>query len=180
MQTFNWAIEDIITAHPNLYLEHCAVMAVALMSQFSAMPCEFVVECENFNPDSLGDEMRFLAKVSWEDHTAQKAKRILQTEQGKSIAERAAIALAALLYAKLIPEGQMRVTKEGDRADYWLPSLKCALEVSGTQKPRELSRRHRTKIAQVISNPLHWDGYVVVCCFSKRRRIIRWSYHKTT
>jgi alkylation response protein AidB-like acyl-CoA dehydrogenase len=32
-------------------------------------------------------------------------------------------ALAALLYAKLIPEGRMRVTKEGDRADYWLPSF---------------------------------------------------------
>jgi Asp-tRNA(Asn)/Glu-tRNA(Gln) amidotransferase A subunit family amidase len=29
MQTFEWAIEDIVAAHPNLYLEHCMVMAVA-------------------------------------------------------------------------------------------------------------------------------------------------------
>ena len=48
MQTFEWAIEDIIAAHPNLYLEHCAVMAVALMSHLSASPCEFSVECEGF------------------------------------------------------------------------------------------------------------------------------------
>ncbi len=40
---FEWAIENIVAAHPDLYLEHCAVMAVALMSQQSAPPCEFVV-----------------------------------------------------------------------------------------------------------------------------------------
>lgn len=43
MQTFGWAIEDILAAPADLYLEHCAVMAVALMSQQSASPCEFAV-----------------------------------------------------------------------------------------------------------------------------------------
>jgi hypothetical protein len=52
------------------------------------------------------------------------------------------------------------------------------LEVSGTTRPQEMARRHREKVEQVLSNPLHWNGYVVVCCFAAQQRIIRWSYHR--
>jgi len=62
MRAFEWAIEDIMAAHPNLYLEHCAVMAVALMSWRSASPCEFVVECQGFRPPTLGSDMSFLQR----------------------------------------------------------------------------------------------------------------------
>src|SRR5262249_20618658 len=109
---------------------------------------------------------------------ALKAQRIRETEQPKSIVERAAVALAALLFAKFTSHAQMRVTRAGDRADYWLPHLQCALEVSGTTQRRELVRRQREKAAQVLRNPLHWDGYVVICCFAKRARLIRWSYYR--
>jgi hypothetical protein len=186
MRTFEWAIEDIVAAHSDpslrsrqaLYLEHCAVMAVALMSQQSASPYEFAVECEGFSPPALSGEMTFRLQVSWTEQTALKAQRVWSTEQSKSIVERAAVALAALLFAKLIPDGQMRVTREGDHADYWLPRLQRALDVSGTENPRLLLRRHRGKIAQVLSNPLGWSGYVVVSCFSARKRVILWSYHE--
>ncbi|MBM3240412.1 hypothetical protein FJZ31_29365 [Candidatus Poribacteria bacterium] len=178
MRTFEWAIEDIVAAHPNLYLEHCAVMAVALMSQQSASPCEFAVECEGFSPPALNGETTFRLQVSWSEQTALKAQRVWQTEQPKSIVERASVALTALLFAKLISDGQMRVTREGDHADYWLPQARCALEVSGTENPRVLRRRHREKIAQVLSNPLGWNGYVVVSCFSARKGVILWSYHE--
>lgn len=120
----------------------------------------------------------FLLRVSWTEQTALKAHRVWHTEQPKAIIERAAVALAALLFAKLIPDGQMRVTREGDRADYWLPRMQCALEVSGTEHSRELPRRHREKVAQMLSNPLGWNGYVVVCCFAAQQRLIRWSYHE--
>jgi hypothetical protein len=176
-QTFEWAIEDIIAAHPDLYLEHCVVMAVALMRQQSASPSEFVVECEGFRPPALGSDTTFRLRVSWTEHTALTAQRVWHTEQPRSIVERAAVALAALLFAKLVPDGQMRVTREGDRADYWLARLLCALEVSGTGNPRGLRRRHREKVAQVLRNPLGWNGYVVVCCFTAPQSVIRWSYH---
>ena len=127
MQTFEWVIDDIIAAHPNLYLEHCVVMAVALMSQQAASPCEFTVECEGFRLPALHGETMFRLRVSWTEQTSLKAQRIRHTEQPKSVVERAAVALAALLFAKLIPDGEMRVTKEGDRADYWLPQVQCAL-----------------------------------------------------
>jgi hypothetical protein len=177
MHTFEWPIEDVVTAHPDLYLEHCAVMAVALMSRQSASPCAFLVECAGFRPPDLGDETSFVLRVTWSESTAVTAARVWQAEQPKPIIERAAVALAALTFAHLIPDGQMRVTEEGQRADYWLPRLRRALEISGTERSRELPRRHQEKTTQMLTNPWHWDGYVFVCCFAAARRLIRWSYH---
>lgn len=120
MRTFEWSIEEILAAHPGLYLEHYAVMAVALMSRLSRPPCEFLVECEGFSPPGLEGETSFLLHVSWDEQTALAAERVWRTEQPRPIVERAAVALAALLFARLIPDGWLRVTNEGDRADYWL------------------------------------------------------------
>jgi hypothetical protein len=177
MQTFSWAIEEIATAHPGLYLEHHAVMAVALMGRLSGSPCDFLVECEGFSPPELKGATGFELRVSWEGRTALAAERVLRTEQPKPIVERAAVALAALLFAGLVPGSRLRVTSEGDRADYWLPRLRRALEVSGTEHARELPRRHREKVAQLLENPRRWNGYVCLCCFSAAQRSIRWSYH---
>jgi hypothetical protein len=178
MQTIECAIEEIITAHPNLYLEHCVAMTVALLKRQADAPVEFIVQCAGIDSPALRGQDEFLLRLAWSEVTAFKARRIWQTEQPKSIIERAAVALAALLFARLLPAGQMRVTRAGERADYWLPQLRCALEVSGTTQPRLLARRQREKIAQVLSNPLRWNGYVVICCCAPRQRIIRWSYHQ--
>ncbi|HWY88116.1 MAG TPA: hypothetical protein VNX28_15400 [Gemmataceae bacterium] len=177
MQTFEWPIEDIVTAHPDLYLEHCAAMAVALMSRHSGSPCEFLVGCEGFSPPDLEGETQFQLRVSWTEKTANTAARVWLTEQPKAIVERAAIGLASLTFAHIIPNGQMRVTEQGQRADYWLPRLKCAVEISGTEHSREVPRRHREKKAQMLSNARNWDGYVFVCCIGATHRVIRWSYH---
>ncbi len=177
MRTFEWPIEDIVTAHPDLYLEHCAVMAVALMGRRAASPYEFLVECESFCPPEVEDESRFLLRVVWSDETEVGAARVWLTEQPKPIIERAAVGLAALTFAHLVPNGQFRVTAQGERADYWLPRLRRVLEISGTEQSRELPRRHRVKTAQMLANPWRWDGYVFVCCFGPGRGLIRWSYH---
>ena len=145
MQALDAAIEEIIAGHPNLYLEHCLVMCVALMSKYSPSPCEFVVECSGFQLPSFGEDAIFRFRVAWGKETTEKAQRIMETEQIKPIVERAAIALTALLFAKLVEDGEMRVTGYGESADYWLPRKKLAIEISGTQNPRYLSRRHREK-----------------------------------
>jgi hypothetical protein len=105
------------------------------------------------------------------------AARVWFTEQPKPIIERAAVAIAALTFAHLIPNGQMRVTQHGEGADYWLPKLRRALEISGTEQSRELPRRCREKTAQMLANPRQWAGYVFVCCFGGARGLVRWSYH---
>ena len=51
------------------------------------------------------------------------------------------------------------------------------LEVSGTENPAELRRRHRDKIAQALENPFAWDAYVVTCAFSAQGHRIRFSRH---
>ncbi len=110
---FEWDIEDIVGAHPNLYLEHCAVMAVALMSRQSASPLEFLVECEGFCPAELQVEPSFLLPVGWSERTAAAVAKVWVTEQGKPIVERAAVALAALAIGHLHPGSQMQVTEVG-------------------------------------------------------------------
>ena len=177
MRDFAWAIEDIVAAHQGLYLEHCAVMAVALMSRDSPSPCRFEVECQGFSPPLLEGERDFTIEVSWNEGTSLKASRIWNTEQSRPIVERSAVALAALLFAHLIPDGLMRVTRQGDRADYWLPLLRQAVEISGTESHREITRRHSAKVRQLMSNPRKWNGYVFVSCISVTRKLIRWSYH---
>src|SRR6266404_2109664 len=135
MQTLAWDIEDIVPAHPDLYLEHCAAMAVAVMRECSSSPCPFLAGCVGFCPQGLQESGKFRINVAWTEETALRASRLLQTEQRTPILERAAVALASLSFAQLVPNSQMRVTRQGDRADYWLPRLRCALEVSGTRKP---------------------------------------------
>jgi hypothetical protein len=178
MRTFHWNIEDIVSAHPDLYLEHCAAMAVAVMQEHSRSPCELLVECEGFCPPRLREDGPFKISVAWTQETALRASRLQRTEQTTPIVERAAVALASLSFAHLVPISRMRVTRQGDLADYWLPGLRCALEVSGTRRPRELKRRCREKAIQVLGNPRRWDGYVFVCCFHRRQSLIRWSYYK--
>lgn len=177
MRSFAWPIEDVVSAHPELYLEHCAVMAVALMSRHATSPCEFVVECENLTLAELNGDSKFVLGVAWNEDTAVRAARVLRSEQPRPIVERAAVAVAALAFAHLIPNGQMRVTEQGQRADYWFPRLRRALEISGTASSREVARRHRQKVVQLMGNPRQWNGYVFVCCFAPAARSIRWSYH---
>jgi hypothetical protein len=177
MTTFEWAIEDIIAAHPDLYLEHCAAMAVALMRSNNQIRGDFFVECEGFEIPDLHGRNSFHLRIGCSESTALKATRIILTEQVNPIIERAAVALAALCFAHLIPRSEMRTTRHGERADFWLPKLRKALEISGTLNAREMARREREKAAQLLSNPLQWDGYVFVCCFAERLRMIRWSYH---
>ena len=178
MVTLTWDIEDIITAHPDLYLEHCAAMAVAIMEGISSSPCEFGLECIGFRPPAFRKEDQFRVEVAWTEETAMRAGRVRRTEQTTPILERAAVALAALAFGHLMRNGQMRVTRQGERADYWLPRLRCALEVTGTSNPREFKRRCREKAAQVLANPRQWDGYVFACCLHRRRPRLHWSYHE--
>lgn len=174
---FEWMIEDIIPAHPDLYLEHCAAMAVAAMAGQSTSDCTFEVICSGFTIPDLGADPSFELRVRWSEELLVRSTHVRRTEQTRPIVERASVALAALLLAHFIPGSQLRVTRQGDRADYWLPKLGHALEVSGTESPREVRRRRREKREQLLANPLGWGGYVVVCCFSERRRLIDWSYH---
>lgn len=179
MRTFEWAIEDVIAAYPDLGVDDYAGMAVALMKQ-AGQPCEFKVRISGFDIGELEGDSEFLLHVIWDSRTEVAADRIERTRQRPQIVEGGAIGLALLLFAHLVQNSELYVTVVKDRADYWLPRLYRALEISGTEKRRELPRRYRVKRRQVRENSQGWDGYVVLCCFAETERAIQWSYHPQT
>jgi hypothetical protein len=96
MQTFEWAIEDIIGAFPSLSLHHYVMKAVAVMKRFAA-PWDFLVQQHGFRLEELENDMQFVMNVTWSLETDVAAQRMERTEQRIPIVEGAAIALATLL-----------------------------------------------------------------------------------
>jgi len=92
--------------------------------------------------------------------------------------ELASVALALILGIRVVPLGRLDVTDYGARADYRSRKRKVVLEVSGTEVPAELGRRHREKVAQAQDNPFGWDAYVVVCAFVPEGHRIRFGKHR--
>jgi hypothetical protein len=82
-----------------------------------------------------------------------------------------------ILGNRVVPLGRLFVTDHGERADYRARGRKAVLEISGTESPAELGRRHREKVAQARANPFGWDAYVVVGAFSARGHRIRFPRH---
>jgi hypothetical protein len=171
------AIEEVADWHPHLYVEPCVVAIVAVTGQYSPSPALFEVECDNIASRWLGKSAGCRLQVSWQDDTAEKAARLRATMQAGPLVELAAVALALILGNRVVPLGRLFVTDHGDRADYHSRKRKVVLEVSGTEVPAELGRRHREKVAQALDNPFGWEAYVVVCAFSPGGHRIRFTRH---
>jgi hypothetical protein len=171
-------IEDLAKWHPWFFLEPQVVACVAVLGHYGVAPAVLDVECLNVDSAWLGEIKDFRLEISWLSETADKAKRLRATVQTKPLVEMAATALALVLSHQVVRLGQLDVTSYGDRTDFRSTQISCMLEVSGTQTPRELDRRHRQKVQQALRNPLRWDAYVVVCAFSSRGHRIRLSFQR--
>jgi hypothetical protein len=172
------AIEQIEDWHFNLFAVPHIVAFVAVAKQYSHSPALFAVECDNITSRWLGKTVAFQLEVAWHKDTAAKAERMRATVQSGPLVELASVALALILGRRVVSLGQLDVTDYGARADYRSRKRKMVLEVSGTEVPAELGRRHREKIAQARDNPFGWDAYVVVCAFSHAGHRIRFSRHR--
>lgn len=171
------AIEDLEGCYPRLFLEPHIVACVAVMSRYSGSPAAFDVACEGIRSRWLGQASAFRLEVSWARKTAAKAGRLLATMQQKPVVELAAVALAFLLARRVVALGRLDLNDYGQRADYRSLTAECVLEVSGTEDPSELGRRHREKLAQALDNTYGWGACVVVCAFSAKGHRIRVSRH---
>jgi hypothetical protein len=136
------AIEEIADWHAHLYVEPYIVAFVAVAGQYSASPALFDVECGNIASRWLGNSAECRLEVSWQDDTAEKAVRLRATMQASPLVELAAVTLALILGNRVVPLGPLLVTDHGGRADYRARKRKAVLEVSGTEVPAELGRRH--------------------------------------
>jgi hypothetical protein len=171
------AIEQIADWHPHLFVEPHVVSFVAVANRYSPSPARFEVECDKVTSRWLGKAAAFGLEVSWHADTAEKAERLRATMQSGPLVELASVALALVLSKRVEPLGSLDVTDYGARADYRARKRKVVLEISGTEVPSELGRRHREKVAQARDNPFGWDAYVVVCAFTTAGHRIRFSRH---
>ncbi len=171
------AIEQVADWHSHLFVEPHVVAFVAVATHYSRSPAVFDVACDNVTSRWLGKVAKFRLEVSWHDDTAEKAERLRSTMQSGPLVELASVALALILGKRVVPLGKLDVTAYGARADYRSRKRKLVLEISGTEVPAELGRRHREKVAQARENPFGWDAYVVVCAFSSAGHRIRFSKH---
>ncbi len=178
MRTFKCDIEKISDWHPRLFLEIHTVACVAVMRLYSETPAVFEVTCENIVSDWLGENEQFTLEVSWSKETEEKAERLRATIQAKPMVEMASSALAFVLTPHIVNLGQLDVTNYGDRADYRSLDAQSVLEISGTETPSELTRRHQEKVVQALENPFGFDAYIVVCAFSNTGHRIFFSYHR--
>jgi hypothetical protein len=96
-------------------------------------PATFDVACEGISSRWLGKDSALRLEVSWAEHTADKAGRLLATIQQKPVVELASVALAYVLTRRLVALGPLDLNDYGERADYRSPSAQCVLEVSGTE-----------------------------------------------
>jgi hypothetical protein len=172
------ALEDVADWHPNMFLDAHLAACAAVLRRYSESPATLEVKCENLQSLWLGRASRFLLEVSWGEEWADKAGRLRVTMQSRPLVEIASVALALALVHRVVPLGQLEVTRYGDGADYWAPSARRVLEVSGTENVAESARRHREKVTQALSNRFRWGAYVVVCAFSAQGHRIRFSGHR--
>jgi hypothetical protein len=177
MRLLRCAIEQIVDWHSHLFVEPHVAAFVAVASRYSPSPALFDVACENVASRWLGKATAFRLEVSWHADTAERAERLRATMQAGPLVELAAIALALVLGRRVVPLGRLAVTDHGARADYRDRKRRLVLEISGTEVPAEIGRRHREKVAQARANPFDWDAYVIVCAFSAEGHRIRFSKH---
>lgn len=175
--TLRCEIEQIGEWHPHLFLEPHIVACVAVLMKYSPSPATLNVACTDIKSEWLGEHTDFKLEISWSDEVAGNAERLRVTMQPKPLVEWAAIAVSAILAHRVVDLGQLDVTAYGERADYRSLDVPSVLEISGTEIPSGLARRHSEKIAQALENPFGLDAYVSVCCFAADRHQVRFSYH---
>ena len=147
------AIEQIEDWHAHLFVQPHVVAFVAVAKHYSPSPARFDVVCADLASRWLGKATEFQLEVSWHHDTAEKADRLRATMQARPLVELASVALALMLGNRVVPLGRLEVTDYGARADYRARKRKLVLEISGTEVPAELGRRHQEKVAQARDNP---------------------------
>ena len=157
-RTLRCKVEDLADWYPQLLLDPYMVACVAAMTRYSRSPASGEVECEGIASRWLGRAERFRLQISWTKATAERAERLRATMPSRQVVELASVALAFILARRVLGLRQLVVTNRGEAADYRAPAVSRVLEVSGTEIPTELDRRHRDKVALALRNPFSWDA----------------------
>jgi hypothetical protein len=170
-------IEELTQSYPYLLLDSHIVACVAVLRRYSRASAAFEVECTGVVSKWLRNEGQFRLNLSWSKATARQSDRIRKTLQRKPLVELAATAVAFVIAHRVLRLRELDVSGYGERVDYRSVQERLVLEVSGTELPNELERRHRQKVRQALRNPMGWEAYVIVCAFAAEEHRVRVSHH---
>ena len=148
---------------------------IALLESYRKVPFPIDVKCERVTSTFVNESDQLPIEISWKAGTFPNSQRLFKTIQRAIIVEYAAVAIALLLVSRVTNDRITEVTLRGDKADYVLNNGEAMLEISGTEDYKSIKSRHNEKCEQLLSNPYHVGGYVVVCCFANQ--LAYFSYH---
>jgi hypothetical protein len=81
------AIEEVSDLHVNLFLEPHVVAFVAVTGRYARSPALFEVECDNVVSRLLDKSSACRLELSWQEDTAEKARRLRATMQSAPLVE---------------------------------------------------------------------------------------------
>lgn len=110
---------------------------------------------------------QWVLRLSWEG-LEQDFVLCLNSYQESVLTEFAALGVSCIAVRHVLDKTIIRVTRRGEKADYWLENKENLLEVSG-QSEGDLENLRDQKKKQLLENPFDKPGYVSVTNFSERR-----------
>lgn len=69
LRTLRCAVEEMVSWHPQLFLEPHIIACAAVMSRYNESPTVFEVECVGIISRWLGRTKRFALEMSWTEET---------------------------------------------------------------------------------------------------------------
>jgi hypothetical protein len=116
---------------------------------------------------NMGPNSKWILQLQWQG-LAQDFELCLNSYQEPVLTEFAALGVCCIALYRVAERLITRVTRRGQKADYWIGNDECLLEVSGQQSGNLETLRDEKK-AQLLDNPMDKPGYVSVTNFAGRR-----------
>lgn len=119
---------------------------------------------------NVGLSRKWKLQLRWQG-LADDFELCLNSYQEPVLTEHAALGICCIALYRIAEKRISRVTRRGQRADYWIGNNECLVEVSGEQRGK-LEALCEEKRKQLLDNPLGKPGYVSVTNFAEYRSIL--------
>ena len=168
-------LSSMATNHPRIsaarYYEEPAAL---LLNESRQSPVSVRVDC-SANERRKHHGEHFDLEIQF-DPSSYEFEKLRSTLQRHRIVEHGAVGLA-LIFLPHIADGEVtHVNKRSEKTDFDVDWGRYVLEVSGTEDPARLRRRHGEKIAQASANPRGKSFFVAVSCFGDLTAVF--SFHE--
>lgn len=130
---------------------------------------EVTLDCK----EESHQEQEYAFALNWQG-MGHDFKLCLNSYQDAVLTEYAALGLCCIAVREVLNKDISRVTRRGERADFWIGNKECLLEVSGQQSGNLETLRDK-KAEQLLANPMEKSGYVSVTDFQKHHSYL-WYY----